>query len=576
MFLAMRVNVTIPVVPCAARRAVAGPLLLAGAALGLHPAVTSAQAGLTGTQDAVPVPRGAVRVSLTPSWMRYDSRFDGRGGTTKLGALLSDSALGTAQLPALTTYEGALRILTGQPALSLSLGRARATASVRVVTTPISIEYGVTRRLSLGVTVPIVQRQRELVLSVDPRGPLATANVGPVGSQVRPQQQAQASALAVALDAAAATLTQRIAQCDAAPSSTGCAAIVGDRNGASATAFAARQTAMSVRYVYGTGASSPGAIGLTPLASMSGAIEAQLEQLNARFAAYLGGTPLAVRTAPVGAQVGPSATDVRAITRAGLVGIGPDSLARTVKIGIGDVEIGAKFLLLDRTPRSAPGESIAASGLRLRMIAGAVARLATGAAASDDELFVVGGGDGQPDAEASLAVDMDGAGRLGGTLLARYTAQLGSVAATRVPDSTGTRSPFGQRFDGVREPGDILALEASPRVRLGSSMYVVGHYAMLRRADDHFQAAPATGVVDPLPLPRLAPLPASVSAGGFTEQRAGLGITYSTVARWGAARVSLPIEVSYLHMENVSGSSAMVPRAGRDQIQVRLYYRLRR
>ena len=36
------------------------------------------------------------------------------------------------------------------------------------------------------------------------------------------------------------------------------------------------------------------------------------------------------------------------------------------------------------------------------------------------------------------------------------------------------------------------------------------------------------------------------------------------------------IEVSYAHIETFSGSNAMVPRAGRDQIQVRLYYRVRR
>ena len=43
-----------------------------------------------------------------------------------------------------------------------------------------------------------------------------------------------------------------------------------------------------------------------------------------------------------------------------------------------------------------------------------------------------------------------------------------------------------------------------------------------------------------------------------------------------AGAVRLPIEVSYSHIETFSGSSGMVPRAGRDQIQLRLYYRVRR
>ena len=85
-----------------------------------------------------------------------------------------------------------------------------------------------------------------------------------------------------------------------------------------------------------------------------------------------------------------------------------------------------------------------------------------------------------------------------------------------------------------------------------------------------------TGVEDPIPLPTVTPLPTQATAGGYTEHRAGFSLSYSTVAEWERRRVRVPIEVSYTHLETFHGSSAMVPRAGRDQILLRLYYPLRR
>jgi hypothetical protein len=38
----------------------------------------------------------------------------------------------------------------------------------------------------------------------------------------------------------------------------------------------------------------------------------------------------------------------------------------------------------------------------------------------------------------------------------------------------------------------------------------------------------------------------------------------------------LPVELSLSHIETISGTSAQVPRAVRNQIELRLYYRVRR
>lgn len=569
----MRVNVTLQRTPRLAHQAPLAGALMALAMAALGPAA-GAQAGLTGVASAEPVPWGMVRFSATPSWLRYTSRFTAGGGTEPLGAVLTSDALGTAQIPALRRFESALQALTGDSDVRLSLGGSVATAGIRVVTTPLALDFGVTDRLSLGVVLPIVQRQRELVLDIEPRGPLSTGNVGPVGNAALPAMYARAGALATGIDAAATQLAARIATCTGQPATAGCSAISADRAGADATVLAARQVAEGLRYVYGTAASAPG-IGLVPHRSLTATIDARLAELNTRFATYLGAAPLSDTSAPAGSNGLATAESLRSLSRRGFAGIGQDSLSRITKLGVGDLELGARYVVWDNSVRGGMTDSVPGA-LRVRALAGVLARLATGAPGNDDELFLPGAGDGQSDVEGSLAVDVEAAGRLGVTLAGRYTAQLGSIAATRLPDDGGSMTPFGARGSGSRSLGDILALEVSPRYRLGNAFHVTAHYAFLRRGDDSFTFDASPLQDSALHLDEVDPLPASASAGGFTEQRAGIGMTYSTFAAWERGGVRLPIEVSYSHLETFSGSSAMVPRAGRDQIQVRLYYRVRR
>ena len=96
--------------------------------------------------------------------------------------------------------------------------------------------------------------------------------------------------------------------------------------------------------------------------------------------------------------------------------------------------------------------------------------------------------------------------------MARYTAQLGEVAATRMPDVHGNVSPFSARGVGTRKLGDVFALDVSPRVWLGHTLYLAGHYGLRTRADDEY-AFPRSGVDDAPILPGVAPLPETGTAG---------------------------------------------------------------
>jgi hypothetical protein len=58
------------------------------------------------------------------------------------------------------------------------------------------------------------------------------------------------------------------------------------------------------------------------------------------------------------------------------------------------------------------------------------------------------------------------------------------------------------------------------------------------------------------------------------EQRAGFGISYSTLSAYGRGRARVPLEASYVHYETLSGSGVSVPKLKGDRVELRIYVRL--
>jgi hypothetical protein len=56
-------------------------------------------------------------------------------------------------------------------------------------------------------------------------------------------------------------------------------------------------------------------------------------------------------------------------------------------------------------------------------------------------------------------------------------------------------------------------------------------------------------------------------------QRLGFGARYSTVDAYARGQARYPVEVSFSHMETITGDAG-VPKLSRDEIQLRLFYRL--
>src|SRR3989338_1859633 len=121
-------------------------------------------------EDAAQLSPGTLRITLAPDWSRWDHRFGegtpgyARGALEPAGIDFSSDSLGIGQLPFLQGVQTRVRNLTGLSAFRLNLGRAQLTLNTSVRVVPLGLELGVTRRLAIGVVVPIVRSRVEAFL----------------------------------------------------------------------------------------------------------------------------------------------------------------------------------------------------------------------------------------------------------------------------------------------------------------------------------------------------------------------------------------------------------------------------
>jgi hypothetical protein len=528
-----------------------------------------AQAPLSHTEDAAPVARGSLRLTITTAWKRYDERFNADGGTTPLTADFSTGALGVAQLPLLASTESSLRTLAGDQNVRLSLGRLEVRGGARIVTTPISLEYGVTRRLSIGVQVPIVQTRRVVQARVN-NDTTMRANVGYLQGDTRDAAAQQNAAVAEAFRTSADRLAALITQCSATPSASGCAPITADPTAAAAARDEARAYADAVTAL---GIDAASAL-LAPRAgsALGAAIDARRVAINEALQEFLGagaGSSRAVFTAP---------TDFSYIDLQGrrgspgllasALGGGLDSLHTSDRLGIGDVAVGGRYLLFDHFARGA----VPAPRVQMRMQVGAAVRFATSQGDSARDLVDIAPGEGAG-VEVNSALDLL-SGRFGGTIAGRYVKAFSrTVTASLIgdPEAYYPVPVFGER---KRTAGDVVGLDLTPRYFFSDWLAVNALYGIERVGATTYSAAPGA-----LPcancLSVAAPEVVGGAASATTAQRVGLGFRLSTVNSYARGKAPYPIEISFSHLETVRGDAGLA-KASRDQIQLRIYYRLLR
>ena len=506
--------------------------------------------------------RGVLRLTLSPTFESFDERFLPNGETEALGARLTSDVFGASQLPALDDISGGIGLLTGTP-FDASLGSSVMRASTTINTFNIGAEFGLTNRISLMANVPIVRTRTELQLEVN------GANGGNLGVNRALVDAGIAELHQAAIDdqmAAVAALSDLLSTCET-PGATDprCPTVQANQAALDALVTEAEAAAQVTGSLYAPDAAFAPFDGSTT----DDAIATRLDAISAAFASW---GSLSLPTFPGGVFFG-AATPVGtnsiqdALTDP-LLGIGIDSLVNRTRYGLGDVEVGLRFLLIDTPGRE---NRFNPRGMQMRMALVAGARLGTGEPPDADRPFDPGTGDGQTDLIGAAHIDLLFGGRFWMTLTGRYVQQMEDQLTMRVGARTEVLLPLLGRTEIDRDLGDIVEFEAAPRIVFGRYISLGARYAYRDKTEDSHEYV----VLPPPEVLALYPSAAILDANtAYTEQELGLGFTFSTLSANAIGLAKLPLEVTYQHVETLESEGAFLPKRARDEIRVRLYLRL--
>lgn len=525
-------------------------------------------------EDATVVPKGMLRFTVNPIWNRTSRRFanglgaNPKGSVEPFGTDFSLDTLGERQIPLVGSLRTELGTLLGSggSALPLSFGALNTRVDRSFTITPLTGEFGVTRRLTIGGMLPLVRGRSEVTVSANPTAS-GTIGLNP-GYAVSAARQANGlvvSQLSAAADALAAQLTACAGSSDPT-----CAAINADRAQAMLLVTSAQSVALGIQNVYGTSTAQPGTrFAPVERGAVQGMVLARLDALSAQFSTFLGpavGQAGWVLARPVGAA--PLAYgDFQKLLVDSAYGIRSDTLQSIETRTYGDIELSAKYLLWDNT---GPVGELAQraelrSGVRGRVAVAAVYRFGTGLWDSADHFVDVPTGDAQDDIEGRVFADILFGRRLWLSLVGRYTYQKADVQTFRVPASAQDPFPqFDRRGSFTRDLGDVMALDIAPKYAVNDAFGFGVHYSYRSKGEDVYASTASS--------------PAGLSAAllnagtSLTSQQAAFSVTYSSMASYARGRTRLPMEASLLIGRTLSGANT--PKYSTTALTVRFWNKL--
>lgn len=470
--------------------------------------VAGAQSAFPHTEDASTPPKGMLRFKAATLWTRYDARF-ASSGTRTLGAQFTADSLGSAQFPTLSPIETRVASASGG-AFSFSLGHSRVDAVAREEVVPITLEYGVTSRLAVGVMMPIVRRRVMTQFRLDTVGGFV-ANAGPNPHRLGGSAFNNNGALQVQFSGAISQLQTRLTNCQANPGAAGCPALLGRQAEAQALIASATTYAADVAAIYGSPSNQGSAFVPLVTSPAQAAIAARVPAFNAQFQDLLGTTTNLLTQTPQGAA-GPAGTsDIQRFLNEDL---GRDSIAIAERALVGDVEVGARYAAVD----------MKRAELRLRVALLGSVRLATGSRQSTGELADLSTGGGMIVASGRGVLDAR-KGRVGLLASAAFASNVRSVDTVNLANRA-------ERWTEI---------DLAPRWHLSEPFSIHGAYS-LRTTDKE---------------------------GG--DQLVGGGVSISRINDFTGG--PLPIEMRFTHLQAITGDPGR-PQFFRDQLELRIYYRL--
>jgi hypothetical protein len=212
--------------------------------------------------------------------------------------------------------------------------------------------------------------------------------------------------------------------------------------------------------------------------------------------------------------------------------------------------------------------------LQTRLAVGGAVRFPTSRADSAQSLVDIPTGDGAG-VEVHSAWDAI-IGHFAATVAARFSksfARTVQVPLLGDPEAAYPYPLFGSRS---RTAGSVFGLDLTPRLLLTETLALDGHYGLEYVGPTRYGPADLGSVTDPCPSCESAVLDAAGSSSlARTAQRLGFGLRYSTVDAYARGEARYPVEVSFARLATISGDAGLA-RQSRDQIEVRIFYRIRR
>jgi hypothetical protein len=547
-------------------RSTALPLLSAlTLTLTAAPHALHAQRVLGPGPDAVTIPRGTLRIAIGGELSFLQSRWTD-GVLEPLGAGFGFSALGPDQLAILTPLQANVRDL-GVPDFAASLGRSRMDLRQRIFVTPFSLEFGVTHWLSVDVTAPLVRSRSEAQFRLDGAEGRATVGVNPyfLGSAV----PASNRAIIDRFSGAAGSLTSRRDACVADPGSAPeCATILAESADVDALIARSSGFASTLGTVYGgAGLGEP-----APYVPMAGSpaeqlLLARVDSLRDAFTRYGVADITPTTGLPLGAQAPLSATEIARLLTDSTSGYGARPLENSARIDIGDVDVGLKLRLFDSFGGSA-AERFAAAGFGIRQSVGLTFRIGSGTPGVPGDFLDLGTGSGENAIGVRSFTDVIFGERFWTTLVVGWAKAAGGDVRIRLPSYDGQQLLESWReVDVSVVRGAVLQAEIAPRFHLNSYLAVGAYWGWRQHAEDTYSGIPTAA---PLPFspPFIAPRAES------DEHRAGVSITFSTLAAHADGRVRRPFEIGWAHQQSVTSGVGIVPKRWENRLQFRYYTRL--
>ncbi len=385
--------------------------------------------------------RGALRVTFDPRTMVWGREYTASGRQAIGSALSGDSA--AAVIPSVARLQQDVRALTGIAGYVASLGHELLAVHAERRVMPIGFEYGVSSRLSVGVTVPIVRVNVREGFRQHPTG----GNIG-LAPQA-PEDLARYNTFFVNINTALGQLKNSIGNnAYGCPSSPECA-----------QAYAVLARGQALLQALDTAVHGAGTQYLPLAGSEAGmALTAVVAALQRALVDTFLVTPFSQDTFLLPTSATVAGSDVASLLAARTNGL---DLApylgtpRRLRFFSGDVEVTAKYRFVSRAAYAAAAQL--------------VVRLPTGHQDSPNDPFDIATGDHQTDLEGRLTGELTLWRRIWLNIAIRGARQMAGERERRVGP---VDQPFLPATTLARlrwDPGDYVAVDFAPMYRFSGN-----------------------------------------------------------------------------------------------------------